>query len=258
MNKESPTTLKHIENINDWNHLINNSAIIFIKSSTNLLNLHSISFQLYQDNTRLATVASKKLKYLVYVEEIQTFHDLENKLKAIRKLNYIFYIHISDIRFFEFFITADEKFVNLSANLLYSEDHCGQFKPKLLNSFNISAQKWNQKLQNFDHFSNFHGCMINFIFKFSEEFYFQDIGQYKYTNEIHRKIQLQIKNENPKYGGLLYEVVETMAKIYNFTIHYTYYMSQADEIYKFQITYTKNYGVSEWYMSEPEIDRNLD
>ncbi|KAG5671334.1 hypothetical protein PVAND_001537 [Polypedilum vanderplanki] len=242
MNKEIPTTVKHIENINDWNHLISNSAIFFIKSVENVKALHMRSLQIYQDHSKLTTVTFKKLKFLVYVEEIQTFQNLKD---AVRELNFTFSIHTSDIRYFEFFITADEKFVNLSANLLYSEDHCGQFKPEFLNSFNISAQKWNQKLQNFDHFNNFHGCIVNFLFPYSEGFYIKDFGHHKFTDNVRKKLSFQLNSGNSKYGGSLHEIAETLAKLYNFSSHYTIYGCRPEDK-DYKLFPTKNFNTSLW------------
>ncbi|KAG5671309.1 hypothetical protein PVAND_001514 [Polypedilum vanderplanki] len=248
-----PMKLTHIENLKILINF-NDSAVIFIKSSENLNKLHLNS---YEYILKLTTETFKKFKFFVYVEEIQTFQNLED---AVRELNYTYYLHNSDIRYFEFFITTDEKFVNLSTNLLYSEDHCGQFKPKLFNYFNISALKWNQKLQNFDHFNNFHGCMISFAFKYSEIFYIKDIGQHKFTEEIIAKINFQLHYGEPTYGGSLHEIIETLAEIYNFTAHYTCVTPVAESL-DFIKFHTKNYEVFDWSFYGFDIDflhRNLD
>ncbi|KAG5671310.1 hypothetical protein PVAND_001515 [Polypedilum vanderplanki] len=250
---EIPMKLTHVKNLTSLINF-NDSAVIFIKSTENLNKLH---FYTYEYILKLTTETFKKFKFLIYVEEIQTFQNLED---AVRELNHTFSFHTSDIRFFEFFITADDKFVNLSANLFYSENHCGQFKPNLLNSFNISAQNWNQKLQNFDHFNNFHGCMISFAFKYSEIFYIKDIGQHKFTEEIIAKINFQLHYGEPTYGGSLHEIIETLAEIYNFTAHYTCVTPVAESL-DFIKFHTKNYEVFDWSFYGFDIDflhRNLD
>ncbi|KAG5671331.1 hypothetical protein PVAND_001534 [Polypedilum vanderplanki] len=244
---EIPIKLIQIENLTNWSK-ISDSAVIFIRSAENLKKLHKNSVE---QSLTIITETSRKLKFLVYVEEILTFQNLET---VVKEHNIVFALFNSDIRFFEFFITADESNVNLSANLIYSENHCKEFAPKLLKSFNINSQKWNQNLQNFDHFSNFYGCMINFAFIYSEEFYIEDIGQHKLTEEMLEKIQLLHKYGNPKFGGSLHEIVETLAKIYNFSSHYTS-VKLVPEQNDYIMLHTNNYEVPKhnFYLLSPSI-----
>ncbi|KAG5669527.1 hypothetical protein PVAND_017414 [Polypedilum vanderplanki] len=85
-----------------------------------------------------------------------------------------------------------------------------------------SSQQWDKKLENFDHFSNFYGCMLNIgvnigplwylnVNRTENKKYFLAISPYK----------VEIANGNFKYSGLIQEVMELVAKKGNLTLHFS-------------------------------------
>ncbi|KAG5676547.1 hypothetical protein PVAND_006372 [Polypedilum vanderplanki] len=194
-----------ITDIKSWNHKLSKSAIIFVKTIENWLTLQMNSSQgpERREPFKLDNSNEENFKFLVYIEEMESLEELNNIPYDLLLPKYF---DKSEMKFFEFFITHDRKFVNLSANLLFSEKNCFVFTPKLLNTFDIKSQKWNEILQNFDHFNNYHGCMLSF--------------------EVHQTYlwyYTQISGKKFKYNGLLYEILKISSEKLNFTTHYKCY-----------------------------------
>ncbi|KAG5671323.1 hypothetical protein PVAND_001526 [Polypedilum vanderplanki] len=73
---------------------------------------------------------------------------------------------------------------------------------------NMNSQKWNKSLENFNHYENFHGCMINVIGHYGFEFFLSDISNN--TNLDERK-----------FAGAVFEIVQIMSEKFNFIPHYS-------------------------------------
>ncbi|KAG5671333.1 hypothetical protein PVAND_001536 [Polypedilum vanderplanki] len=211
----SQSTLMHIKNITNWNHQLKRSAIIFIKSLKSLQNFYKFAIK-----SRLIKTNQEKLKFMIYAEEVKTFQQLNEVI--IETKNKIDFTKPADSRFYEFFITNDENFVNLTARLLFSEFHCGSFRSKLLNSFNLNSQKWNKKLENFDHYKNFYGCLVRFFVQYR---YWYDIENHTKYYELKQKndkiFEMKVRGENLKFPGIMFELSSLMAKKGNFTTYHT-------------------------------------
>ncbi|KAG5671269.1 hypothetical protein PVAND_001475 [Polypedilum vanderplanki] len=225
--KENSINIKHFPFINYWNHNLNQSAVIFIKSMRNLENLHLRSISKRADYSHLTNSFSENLKFLVYIEEIKTFQQLDfvvkNSCNPAKNVN-------TDLRYFEFFITTDLNFVNFSANLLYSEKACEKFSPKILNSFDKRLQKWSKKLENFDHYRNFNGCLLKFRAELNNLLYFKKHKMLGFLSSLSKdRFQNFVTSEKPKLNGLVNEIVELMAKSSNFTPHFTVFLPDLDE-----------------------------
>ncbi|KAG5668909.1 hypothetical protein PVAND_016822 [Polypedilum vanderplanki] len=200
------TSLIKITDIENWNHELSQSAIIFVKTIENLIHLqkNTSDLEIYKDQpSKLINTKIEDFKFLVYIEEMQTIEELMNILEKFRVPKKL---RESEMRFFEYFITHDENFVNLSANLLFSEDNCYHFTPTVLNTFDIKSQKWYKNLENFDHFSNFNECMLSFDVIRSYLWYHTQINEHEF-----------------EYNGLLYELLKITSEILNFTTHYICY-----------------------------------
>ncbi|KAG5677722.1 hypothetical protein PVAND_007454 [Polypedilum vanderplanki] len=183
-----------------------------------------------------------------------TLNQLEEKLLYYRKLNSYYFI---DFRFFEFFIIKEQISIDLYANVLYSEETCEEFSQKLLNSFDIEKQKWNKELENFDHFSDFHGCMLSFVARqnWGPYWYVEDFRKFQKNSESFSK---EIIEGKQNFYGLTHELATIAAKRNNFTTHYTVYFT---EIYnsiangRGHITGLKNYGAFKNFLVVLEVGK---
>jgi hypothetical protein len=227
LSNEVTVTIMHIKDIKIWNHRLSKSAVIFTKSADNLKKLHEISNHDKLDTRKLTNPVHKHLKFTIYIEDIQTHQQLHDTLLTFnRPQNF----KTLNLQFFEFFITNSAHFVNLTANLLFSEDNCDVFKPKLLNFYNKTSQKWHKKLKNFNHYENFHGCMLNFIMPMGHLVYSEDLRNIfeeavAYTAE---KLTEIVVTKNIKFRGLAIELVKLMAMHANFTFHYAIFELAGD------------------------------
>jgi hypothetical protein len=220
-------TLMHIKDIKEWNHEFSQSEVIFIKSQKTLQKLYESSI----GREQLTTLVPKRFKFLVYVEEINSLQQLED---SVNKTSSFIQNAPVDLRMFEFFIMSDGSRINLTARVLHSENHCGFFKLKVLNSFEKEPQQWSKKLENFNHFSNIHGCLIPFHVSISYSFYIKGITRMD-ENMWHRAIE----SGHAEFGGLTNEVVELMAQKSNFSFHF-FITSKA---YRTMMSNSKNHHV---------------
>jgi hypothetical protein len=221
ISQDKSVTLKHIPDINKWDHKMRQSAVIFIKSEENFYKLHkTMKFQRSKmDIIFLTNIVPERLKFLVYIDELKSFQNLHDFITS--EMDPILMM-AAEMRFYEFLMTSDENFINLAANLLYSEDKCGSFVPKVLNKFDKRSQKWVNKLENFNHFENFHGCLLRFIVSFHNSLYIEgrvDIAEIYGNTQMLPEI---LSDKNTKFGGSINEIVEWMARKNNFTFHYTF------------------------------------
>ncbi|KAG5671312.1 hypothetical protein PVAND_001517 [Polypedilum vanderplanki] len=217
LSKEIPINIKQLY---FWNNRMSKSAIIFIKTIENLYGLQKNPKNVIKYDENPTNLVPENLKFLIYVEEIKSFHELTK----IETVNDELLLHWqADFRFYEFFIYNDKNHVKLSANLLYSNNHCGYFKPALMNYFSKKSQKWILELENYDHFRNFYGCLLKFSVNLDYLFYMKE-GPTNYPELInnHEEIFLKLlSNENLKFYGLTYELIDLMAQKLNFTYHFS-------------------------------------
>jgi hypothetical protein len=227
ISRDKPVTLKHITEIEHWKHKIKQSAVIFVKSEVNLQMLHhKTKFQ----NTKIEVIKNavpESLKFLVYIDELKSFQKLHDFVTAESDP---LIMMPAEMRFYEFFMTDDDKFINLTANLLYSEEKCGSFVPKLLNQYEKKSSRWVKKLENFNHFDNFHGCLLQFVSEFHSSLYIEDrvdiAGMATIGNN--HKLKKMFIDGNLKFGGAINEIAEYMALKNNFAFHYTLIPSNED------------------------------
>ncbi|KAG5670248.1 hypothetical protein PVAND_000525 [Polypedilum vanderplanki] len=234
-----PINLVNIIEIDKWNHKMNNSAVIFIKSKEMLTKLHHhVSIvKKHSADMQLRSLEPKLFKFLVYIEEIKSIEELRD---AISKYNTALMVRPPNLKYFEFFITVDEFTVNLTANVVFTEKQCGIFEQKLLNSFDKSSQKWNKKLENFDLFKNFHGCLFTFIVEYARSFYVENHREiYHLLQTDSEKFQTVIQDKNLKFGGFTSEILEIMSKKKNFSYHCTLLNTRGGD--KIIFYGTKNY-----------------
>lgn len=234
-----------ISNIKKWNHKLNNSAVLFIKHKKDFLFLHEKSSS---KKTKQLKTAQEPLKFLVYLENVYKFSSLKDlvndKMKTFKQ---------RDLRFFEFFLTKNKNTIELTAIVLYSEEKCGKFHLKHLNEFNLKTQKWEKKLENFNHFENFHGCLLSFNVEFYLNFQIGDHCNYKKikNDEIERKYEV---------CGIIHEILMLIASKHNLTLHYTM-IGQLKKFHNFdnfmanknfvsQLRLVKSSSIDQYYVSQ--------
>ncbi|KAG5676356.1 hypothetical protein PVAND_006198 [Polypedilum vanderplanki] len=202
VSESTKISLFQVTDIKSWDHKLSKSAVIFVKTIQNLLNLQINTQQSKNksENSKLQNINEENFKFLVYIEEMKNLEIFKNFSLEIKRPRHL---ETSDIKFFEYFITHDRNIVNLSAYLLFSDVKCYLFTPKLLNTFDMKSQKWNKSLENFDHFSNFYGCFLSFFVYRTYVWY-----------------HTQINEEEFQYNGLLYELLKITSEKLNFSIHY--------------------------------------
>jgi hypothetical protein len=228
ISRDISISLKHIADIENWKHKMKQSAVIFVKSEVNLQMLHhKTKFQ----DTKIEIITNtvpENLKFLVYIEEIKSFQKLydfiTNDVDPLIMM-------AAEMRYYELLMTSDDKFINLTANLLYSEEKCGKFVPKLLNKYEKKSSRWNKKLENFNHFDNFHGCFLRFVSEIHSSLYIENRVDIAGLTDIenNKKLKQLFMSENLKFGGAINEIAEYMARKNNFSFHYTFMSSDENE-----------------------------
>ncbi|KAG5669148.1 hypothetical protein PVAND_017043 [Polypedilum vanderplanki] len=123
-------------------------------------------------NSTFGNVFAKQFKFLTYVEEIETFDKVENLPSSPT-----FFYLLPDRRMFEIFITMDTISIDLVTRVLFSENFCGVYHLRLVNTFDLQSQKWENELENFNHFDDFCGCLMAFFVEFEIDWYFDNFGK---------------------------------------------------------------------------------
>ncbi|KAG5679487.1 hypothetical protein PVAND_009052 [Polypedilum vanderplanki] len=207
------TTLKHIPDIEKWDHNLNRSAIFFTNFLSKIKFLHEKSIELKNQFTNLEP---RKFKFLVYIENAGSYKSIENKIQSkqtkIGKDQTL--SSFSDLMFYEILLFNDRKKIILAANVFYSEKKCGKSHLKELNSFDKKTKKWEKMLENFDHYANFHGCILNFITEMNEDFYAKGF-KFKFF-----KPTFNLYDDNIQFTGTIHTIIETLTVKHNFTVQY--------------------------------------
>jgi hypothetical protein len=221
-NESITINIKQIDNIEIWNHEMTKSAVIFAKTAQQLISLHVMSHGDNLKNPKLNTPTHKSLKFLTHVEEIESSQQLNDVMAAFRKPPSL---RLVNIQFFEFFLISNRDTVNLTANVFYSEEKCGIFHLKLLNVYDAQSQKWHAKLENFNHFENFHGCQVNFAVLVNNLIYSEEIREFVTRKNDYEKLKNAVSSNTFEFHGLMSELLKSMAARANFTTHITLIMA---------------------------------
>lgn len=206
----TPINILHISDVNNWDGTLNNSAMIFVKTFSNLQILHEKSKIINIENTQRENLILIKLKFLTYCEECKAIEDFDNIfLENMPGKN-----ELIELAFFEIFIIHSHNAIILILHEIFSENNCASRSLSLLNFIMLDTQEWDEKLTNYDFFSDFNGCILSFIVKVGYRFYFAD------NINADTARQNYVLGKNEKIDGILYEIIDVMSKRYNFTPHY--------------------------------------
>ncbi|KAG5672996.1 hypothetical protein PVAND_003077 [Polypedilum vanderplanki] len=213
-----PIKVIHIENILKYRHEFNQSAIVFTKHSDIWEHLQIKSSNFIAGQPMLKNLVPKKFKFLIYIENYKEINiNRGNTLKS-NKLNIL---NLSDLRFFTFLMIKNFFTVELRANNIFSKIKCQEFRLERINYMYIDSRQWDQTLENYDHFVNFHGCMIPFAIPMGTDFYTSIMRIKIVFLEKYNLIEWNQNETINKAQGLTRELLNLMAAKLNFTIHYT-------------------------------------
>jgi hypothetical protein len=221
-------TLRQILNFRKWNHKMKQSTIIFTKSYFNLaiLNYYSMHLHMNYPKYQLTNTAPKQFKFLIYCEEIK---NIKGHQKLVKDFKLFDLSRPTDFRFYEFLITNERDFVTLSANKLYSKNHCENFKLVTLNSYDKMSQRWIKKLENHNLYDDFYGCLLKF-----SSMHFGIVRLRNYIHKSEKKLQRSLRNNNVEFEGLLHDILKELVKKINFCFHYTIVrMTKKNNFYAF-------------------------
>jgi hypothetical protein len=175
---------------------------------------------------RLTNILPKNFKFLIYCEESNLINT-QLKLPAFDFTR----LQKGHMTLNEYFLIPSRDSVELLTIRYFSESACN--KPQLvkIDTFEKSTQIWTKSLKDHDNSRNFHGCLLSFGATFSFQFYFENqvhnprtqTNRKNYIKKVHQSNNL----ENIQYGGMIYEVVEMMAKTANFTPYYQVILENA-------------------------------
>lgn len=210
LSTKTAVNIKFIEDVEEWNHEFDKSAVIFVPTMQYMEYLHERSSKEKNNFHQLKNPTPKQFKFLIYVQSLENFDELKNLLRKENMEN-SFRINRVDIRFFEFFMVDNKDFIFLSTNEIYSKDACGKFELHPLNTFDIKTEKWQEKLQNYDHFNHFHGCLMTFFVIYDLTFYVDElIEYYRSINDLinsRLKLYNELAKNDYQFKGIIPEII---------------------------------------------------
>ncbi|KAL7013177.1 hypothetical protein ACKWTF_015235 [Chironomus riparius] len=210
--KNSSIIIRDMENFGNWNHILNDSAVIFVKNSTSVHN--------FNRHAKFKNLYPKHLKILFYIEEPTA--------KILTKFSE-FTTDIPSIITFEYFIINSKKFLQLFTVNHFADGICNQITPTTLNIFFKKSRKWKLELKNHRKFLNFHQCPLTILENYGGALNIESLNlelfaclkahKSQFCHDLRRNLT---KAPNLKLRGLTYELFELMAKTANFTPKYEF------------------------------------
>jgi len=207
--------VQHIQNIDKWNHNLEDSAVILFNNTQDLSQFNSIA--------AYTNLTPKVIKLLIYAENCDNFE----KVHAISHYE----SDIPVITSFEYFIIRRKLTIEFMTFYYFKDNSCNKHNVKLINIFDKNTQKWIKNLENYRNFENFNGCMLTYTDTYGPTFHFN-----KENKEVQNCMKLSISSRNasiyPKmlglivnrpdinFNGLNYELFEAIGKRGNFTTNY--------------------------------------
>lgn len=156
----STVDVKHYKNFSEWDHRIRDSSLIVLKTLKDAKNLFK-----FLDMRRW--VHPKKLRLLVYVEEIKKVEDLA-------EIPYEMLIDIFEPIWYSYFLIETKKEIQIFTLNPFNEGTCGHYGFHKIAEFNKKKKSWkNGSLTIEEKFLNFHGCMVVFAIG-PNEFYLKN------------------------------------------------------------------------------------
>lgn len=204
--------IQHVENIREWKHTLEDSAIIFMKNAEVLKNFNSF--------VHFVNPVPKDLKLLFYFE-----NEIKNIALKIPKLSTV----VKTIPNFEYFIVNSAKLIQLFTIENFSMGKCNKIVPKTLNIFHKKIMKWKWKLKNYRKFTNFHGCPLTVLENYGSALSVENLNsrilnclKSQKESKCHQLKRNLIKDSNLKFRGLTFEFFKILSKMGNFSVKFEF------------------------------------
>ncbi|KAG5669477.1 hypothetical protein PVAND_017364 [Polypedilum vanderplanki] len=128
------------------------------------------------------------------------------RLPRMKNLRY----DLSHVSEFQYFIFTNGNFIYVATLELYSVEYCAQRDFKFLGVFDKNTSSWKIQLKPYEKFSNFHGCELVF-------------GKNRFVNDFFSYFEKKVIELENEILGLFNDLIQIMAKEFNFTIYYQIY-----------------------------------
>lgn len=147
--------LKRVQDTYDWDHQIWQSAI-FVIGTTEEAEVLYLNFEIPYK------VPPKKLRFLIYIEELKDYRFLYNFERP--RING--YLHISH---FSYYVIETNKAIEIFTIDPFREGHCSNYNYVKIATLSKQNLTWKNGLKIEEKFINFHGCIIVFAIESSRE-----------------------------------------------------------------------------------------
>ncbi|KAL7013041.1 hypothetical protein ACKWTF_015168 [Chironomus riparius] len=140
-------TVQHVENITQWHHNLEDSAVLLFKITNYLTNFNYL--------TNLTNFSPKEMKFLIYCENYDNF-------EAVPVVTY-YNTDGAHISSYEYFIIDAKDNIQVMTFDHFRDDSCKSIVSKsykIVNNFKKSALKWQPELTADQKFTDFKGCML--------------------------------------------------------------------------------------------------
>jgi len=206
------STVQHVEDVDNWNHKIEDSALILFKNGSYFAN--------FNFNAALTNLSPKIIKLIIHVENYDGIENVQFKNHYDSDKS-----HVSS---FEYIVKNKDGKIQLDTFDNFQEYSCNEINLKFINFFNKTSQKWDKNLQNSQNFLNFNGCMLTLADIYTLNFHISDHNSKIIEcmkTEIDKTVCLKLvvdilSKPDVNFHGLIFEIFEAMSKIGNFTANY--------------------------------------
>lgn len=209
------TTVKRIENIVNWNGILENSALVLFKNLTYLAAFNSKLIHIVSSPPQVT-------KFLIHCQ----FRD---NVTLVNMISY-YESDMPHISSFEYFINNKHSSIDLVTLEHFLEDSCNIQVGLIINTFNKTSLRWAQDFRNHEKFRNFNGCLLTLTSEYNLNFHLS-----KYNYEIVDCLKQKkdedfcfdifsniLKRPDVNYHGLFYEAFEMLSRRGNFTPNYQF------------------------------------
>jgi len=212
---KSLINVEYVENLETWHYGLQNSAIVFFSNTTDVGK--------FTKSTKLTNISPKNLKFLMY------FNDPKRDVPVL--VNYM--TDITRLLSHQYFIENNFKNIKFYTFDHFMTENCNKPTKIILNTFNKTTQKWNQKIKNHQKFATFNGCPI-IVNEYFGPFMYLD----KQNEEIFKCIYYRHRNCIPlishyayKHGirGFTYDIFKIVSKFANFTPIFRFYSQRLSD-----------------------------
>lgn len=197
----------HAKIIKTLDFVKNRSRFLFIAYTSAVIFAFSCTDYNWINRIRIDSQYPHDFKFLIYIHDCG-LNDIVRNIKVLmnnEKLNHL----VGIIEQFEYLLINDGNFVQLVTIEWFTERGCNEPVIKVLNSFNKMTQRWNQSLESYQKFQDFHGCKVSLCI---------DIPSYINCNGNAWNGE---SNGKTVTLGFTQHIFVNMSRYFNFTVDYS-------------------------------------